>query len=231
MLALALVIAFILAPSMGASPNTSQMKSEKALEYISQKYAVPKEQLMIVNEKEANFPMSNQKIWEAKIVDIKSIEVFGVAFNDLGNIIDPKAVKTKESAEYARKYGKQEVDLYEKLQKIQPDEKIKVALWLTPINITLQQPYNRADEKARGEFLAAYKRDIAEKEKPVIDALEAVGFRALYTSRYAPLIYAEIPKNFILELEKRDDIDAVYISRTYKLTKTLTWGMQLGLLV
>lgn len=90
---------------------------------------------MIVNEREANFPLSNQKIWETKIIDMKSTEVYGVAFDDLGNIIDPKAVKTNESAEHARKYGKLEVDLYDKLQKIQSEEKIKVALWLTPINI------------------------------------------------------------------------------------------------
>ncbi len=217
LLAAALLIAVVFVPSMGANPNANQTRSEKALEYISQKYAMPKEQLMIANEKEADFPLSNQKIWEAKIVDIKSTEVYSVAYDDLGNIIDPKAVKTNESAEHARKYGKLEVDLYEKLQKIQPDEKIKVALWLKPMNITLQQkPYKRVDEKARGEFLAAYKQDIAEKEKPLIDALEAIGFKTLYISQYAPLIYAEIPRNVIIELEKRDDIDAIYISRTYK---------------
>lgn len=37
MLAVALVVALMLAPSMGANPNVSQTKSEKAMEYVSQK--------------------------------------------------------------------------------------------------------------------------------------------------------------------------------------------------
>lgn len=75
LLAAALLIAVALVPSLGANPNLSQTKSEKAMEYISQKYGIPKERLMIVNEVDTNYPLSNQKIWEAKIVDIKSTEV------------------------------------------------------------------------------------------------------------------------------------------------------------
>ncbi len=47
LLAAALLVAAVIVPSMGASPNAGQTKSEKALEYVSQKYAVPKERLSL----------------------------------------------------------------------------------------------------------------------------------------------------------------------------------------
>ncbi len=115
LLAGVLLAAVILVPSM-ASPNANQTKSEKALEYISQKYAIPKEQLMIVNEKEANFPLSNQKIWSVKILDTKTKEAYSVDLDEAGNIADIKAVKTLEQAKYREKYGKKEIELHEKLQ-------------------------------------------------------------------------------------------------------------------
>ncbi len=59
LLAAALLLAVVLAPAMSANPNVAKTKSEKALEHISQKHAIPKEQLMVTNEKEANFPLSN----------------------------------------------------------------------------------------------------------------------------------------------------------------------------
>lgn len=218
LLVAALLAAAVLVPSMGASPDVSKTKSEKALEYIAQKYAIQKEQLLIVNENEAIFPLSNQKIWDTKIVDRKSAEVYSVSLDELGNIVDQKVIQIQESAEYVKKYGKLEIDLYEKLQKMQPDERIKVAIWLTPINMNTHSKLDNSkiDEKTYGDFLVVYKRTIAEKEKTVKDTIEARGFKTIYTSQYAPLIFAELSKNMIVELEKRIDINAIYISRTYQ---------------
>ncbi len=64
LLATAVLLAIIFAPSISATANKT--KSEKALEHISQKHGIPKEQLMIINEKEANFHLSNQKLWCVK---------------------------------------------------------------------------------------------------------------------------------------------------------------------
>lgn len=215
---MALLVGVVFMSSTGAS-SKEITKSEKALDYISQKYSIPKEQLIIVNEGYANYPLSNQKIWKTKIVDRKSTETYGVSFDELGNIVDPNVVKANESAEYAKKYGKLEIELYEKLQKIQPDEWIKVAIWLTPIDINMPiKPDNsEVDETTHEEFLVSYNQAIAIKNKPVIDALEAKGFKLIYASQYAPLIFAELPNKAILEVEKRADVDTIYLSRNYEL--------------
>jgi hypothetical protein len=107
LLAAVLLIAVIFAPSIGANPNVNQTKSEKALEYISQKHAIPKEQLMIVNEKEANFPMSNQKIWSVKILDPKTKEAYSLDLDEAGNVIDLKATEALENAKICRKIRKE----------------------------------------------------------------------------------------------------------------------------
>jgi len=61
------LLAIIIALSMSA--NADKTKSEKALDYISQKHGIQKERLIVTNEREANFSLSNQKIWSINILD------------------------------------------------------------------------------------------------------------------------------------------------------------------
>lgn len=217
LLAIGLLIT-VVTPSMSVASDIGQTKSEKALDYISQKNGVVKERLMVVNEGYTNYVLTNQKIWDAKIIDRNSTDVYSVTLDENGNVIDPNIVKAKESAEYIRKYGKLEIDLYEKLQKTHPDERIKVVIWLTPVDTKTQpKPDNReVDEKTHGEFVSNSKWAIREKEKPIVDMLEARGLKVIYTSDYAPLIFTELTRHTIEELEKRSDVDEVYLSREYK---------------
>ena len=101
---------------------------------------------------------------------------------------------------------------------MQPDESVKVAIWLTSTGLNAQpKPDNsEVDEKTHAESLAASRKNIADKERAVINALGARGFKVIYASQYAPLVFAELPKNAILELEKMTGVDMIYISRTYE---------------
>jgi hypothetical protein len=54
------------------------------------------------------------------------------------------------------------------------------------------------------------------REKPLLDYLNSKGFEISYVSRYAPLVYAVLPKDEILAIQKREDVVRIYLSRIYE---------------
>ena len=49
--------------------------------------------------------------------------------------MDGEAIRKAEGETYLKKYGKLEPDLYDRLQVLDDGEKIKVSIWLTPVDI------------------------------------------------------------------------------------------------
>ncbi len=207
------LLAVIFAPPMSAGMDKT--KSEKALEHISQKYGIPKEQLVITNEKEANFSLSNQKIQSVNILDSKGKELYHVDLDEAGNVTDIKAAKTLEYAKYREKYGKKEIELYEKLQKMNPDDTVEVGIWLSPI-VDTSQPKSEISKKEYKEMLDAKRLAYEQKEKPVLDILKAKNINIRYASQYAPLIYAQVPVKLIADVENIPEVDGIYLSREFK---------------
>ncbi len=215
LLAAVLLIAVTLVPSMGASPNVNQTKSEKALEYISQKHGIPNEQLMVTNEKEANFPLINQTIWSVNILDPQTKEFYYVDLDEAGNIADIKAIKALEYSKYREIYGKKEIALHEKLQKMNPEDTVEVGIWLSPI-IDTPKPEREISDQEYKEILDAKRRAYAQKEKPVIAILKAKNINIRYASQYAPLIYAQVPVKLMAEVENIPEVDGIYLAREFQ---------------
>jgi len=214
LLAAMLLISVVFVPAVSASPSGNDAKSEKALEYISQKYGIAREQLIVVTEKEANFHLSNQKIWSVKILDTKTTEVYGVDLDEAGNNINIKAVEESETAKYNEKYGKKEIELHEKLQKLNPDDTVEVGIWLSPMKDT-PKPSSEISEREYREMLDAKRKISAQKEKPVIDKLKAKNINIRYASQYVPLIYAQVPVKLIAGVENIPEVDGIYLAREF----------------
>ncbi len=157
---------------------------------------MPKERLKITNEREANFPLTNRKIWSVNILDSKGKEFYYVDLDEAGNEADIKAAKALENAKYREKYGKKEIELHEKLQKMNPDDMVEVGIWLSPI-ATPQFPDREISEQEYKEILDVNRKIYAEKEKPVLDILKAKNINIRYASQLAPLIYAQVPVKLI----------------------------------
>ncbi len=213
LLAAAVLLAVIFASSVSANANTT--KSEKALDHISQKHGIPKEQLIITNEDVANFPLSNQKFWRVKILDPKTKESYYVDIDEAGNITDIKAAKALEYTKYREKYGKKEIALHEKFQKMKPDDMVEVGIWLSPIKDE-PKPEREISEKEYREILDAKRKAYEQKEKPVLDILNAKNINIRYASQYAPLIYAQAPVKLVAEIENIPEVDGIYLSREFK---------------
>lgn len=214
---MATLVLLLLFGSTFVAANGQTSNSEKAIEHVSKKQDLPKEQLMIVNEGQANYPLTEMKIWRAKILDKKSGSVYGVDIDEAGNIIDNiREIGAKEKDAYVKKYGKLEPELHKHLQNMTLNETIKVEIWLTSSEIDKPKPEGKMSEKEYNDRVAEKKKTYALKQKPVVDFLRAKGFNIIYTSRYAPSIFAELPKSVITELENRADVDIIYISRVYE---------------
>ncbi len=213
LLVAAVLLTIIFAPSMSATVDKT--KSEKALDYISQKHGIPKERLKITNEKEANLPLSNQKIWSVNILDSKGKEFYYVDLDEAGNMADIKAAKALEYAKYREKYGKKEIALHEKLQKMKPDDTVEVSIWLGPV-VTPPFPEREINEQEYKEILEAMRKVYAEKGKPVLDILKAKNITIRYASPYAPLIYAQVPVKLMAEVENVSDVDGIYLAREFR---------------
>lgn len=124
-------------------------------------------------------------------------------------------------------------DLYKHLQSISSEDKIKVAIWLKPIdkdkiekriiskypNLKLigvkpaEDTNMAAYNKFYKELREAKKKAYSIREKQVIEYLKKKGIDVIYASKYAPLIFAQLPKNVIFELERREDVIKIDLSR------------------
>jgi len=224
-------------------PKEASENAKKAFKHIVKTQGISEEQLEIVNEGHATFSLTKQKLWAGKVRDKKTGEIYGIYLDKNGNIADFKKAKEKENKAYKDKYGKLEPALYEKLQDMDSDDKIKVAIWLTPIDSekieksvlskrsnvktfngriipSKEKPENKGistSEEAKeikDEIFAEKKKAYKAKEKPLIDELNKKGFDVGYASIAAPVVFANLTKKEIFALEKRKDVDTIYLSKT-----------------
>ncbi|MCK4405664.1 MAG: DNRLRE domain-containing protein [Hadesarchaea archaeon] len=222
---------------------------ETALRYISQKHGIPRESLEVVKEGWANYPFTGRRIWSAWIMDkryrtdpgfCKYVDL--VHIDETGNFVNIDNIEAQEREEYLIKYGKFEPELHKLLQGMGADDRVRVWIWLTPIdhdeiikNVMARYPEAegkvvngrpivingkagedsiRLADKISEEILQDEKRALKLKGKLVIDFIRAQGFDTSYASEYAPIIFAELPKWMLTKVAEGSDVQAVYLQRS-----------------
>ncbi len=150
-----------------------------------------------------------------KILNPQTKESYYVNIDESGNEADIKVVKELEYMRYREKYGKKEIALHEKLQKMNQNDMVEVGIWLNPIKDE-PKPEREISEKEYKEILDAKRKVYAEKEKPVLDILKAKNINIRYASQFAPLIYAQVPVKLMPEVENIPEIEGIYLSREFK---------------
>jgi hypothetical protein len=125
-------------PLSGTSPPPPSQEARQALNYVAEQYAVPLEDLLLVNEDELSYPLTGRSFRALVIVDRRPPQVTGerFAYNLLidlatGEIVeDINAVQAAEDAAYRDKYGKLHPTLYDRLQEVTDDTMLPVAIWV-----------------------------------------------------------------------------------------------------
>lgn len=241
LLAVALLLSAVFAMAVSSAPLEDSQREKQmdkfeeiALQHVSQTHGIPVEQLLIAGKTQAYYQLTDQKFWCVKVLDKESGNIYGVDMDIDGNIVDIRKAEKEEHEAYKNKYGKLAPDLYEHLQKVtDPNETIKVAIWLTPIDsgkiideitskhpdvkTTKGKPLPDTDMKKYDivykEIMAAKEQACSLKEKAIIDYLEGKGFNVIYASKVVPLVWVELPKSEILTLQERNDVGAIYLSK------------------
>ena len=135
-------------------------------------------------------------------------------------------------------YQKLNPDLYMKIKDMNPEDRIKISIFLKfpdRDNIKIKNlKYYKENLKLMGlrptaltnkslykefykELMQAKKELVLLREKPVIEFMEEHDAKILYVSKYAPLIFAEVPSKLVFELVERDDIARIDLCRKVNL--------------
>jgi len=118
--------------------NDTELDYENiALQYVSKTHGIPVEELTVSHKVQPHYWVIDKKMWCMKI-DMKKwnlnkgpLPMFDEVCVDLdGNIVNESEFREQDKKAYREKYGKLEPDLYYRLQSMQPNETIKVSIWL-----------------------------------------------------------------------------------------------------
>ena len=123
-----------------------------ALRYVADRYQLPIADLLVVNEHERRYPLTN-RTFEAVTIWIKdrpdSPEFKLLVDTESGRVEeDIDAIEVAEQEAYRAKYGKLHPTLYERLQTVTDTEKLPVAVWAAP-NLNTRTQKQVFDELVR----------------------------------------------------------------------------------
>ncbi len=155
------------------------------IEKMAVRENIPMERLEILNSLDMTLE-TGDKLRSLKIADKESGKIYEIVTDVNGKEVGKDKVEQQEIASYKKRYGKKTIELNTELDKKIDSDKTVVGIWLSE-NKSLS---------------------IESIEKPVISEIENKG-KIIYASKYSPLIYAELTKKDIRELEKRNDIEII----------------------
>ena len=187
-----------------------------ALEHVSAREGIPMENLTLINEAFATFPLTGRTLWGAKMLDEKSSAVYGVYLDEAGRAAEIDAVSEAEAAEKSERYGKLDPELADRVSTMRSDEKVVIWVWLTEPSMDRSRFQGNLSEEQHQELLSLQRSTYAAHEAPVIDFLKAQDSTVVYASQYAPVVFAEVSRETIQDLGKRPDVVSMDITREYE---------------
>ncbi len=212
------------------------VRQAAALQAISQENDIPMERLHMFRETGLFDAVTGEKAWHITIEDAEGVQTYHhLVIDENGKKYGYKEYLAQREKNKYEKYGKLNPSLYELLQNREPEDMVKVWIWLNcdagpalqavaekypeaklegtrPSRETDQETYNQV----QAEMKQARKQAYRAIQQPVIDLIQSRGYKVITISNAAPSICTEIPKSFIMELEKRDDVASIFQSLTYQ---------------
>lgn len=175
---------------------SSEMTS-KIIEKIANRENIPSGRLEVLKAGKAKFEVTNKELIEVKVVDKESGDIYGISVDTKGNEVNKNTVEQQEEVAYRQIYGKLTKELHEELLSKNNADKTNVGIWLSG-GTDVEQNKGEKDSIAKHEAI----------EAPIIAEIKKKG-KIRYASQYAPLIYAELSKKAIEELEARGDVEVI----------------------
>ena len=178
--------------------GTNVVGNDVAIEKIASRENIPKGRLEVLTLRKIK-RTKDVELVTTKVADKDSGRIYEIITDIKGNEVDKNDIEQQEGAEYHKRYGKKTRELYEETTKKRDKDKIRVGIWLNTGNIDTEESKGHEASKARHKSIDA----------PIIEAMKKMGVNIAYASIYSPLIYAELNKKEIEDLEKREDVEII----------------------
>lgn len=222
------------------NPSPSSEWAQQALRYVAERYNVPLESLLVVNEHERRYPLTGRTFRAFVVLDTGTPE--SPAYSLLIDLAtgrveeDIAAVQAAEDAAYLARYGKLQVALHDRLQEVTDDTVLPVAIRVaghekqrTTMELWAElaaqfpeaaealargtKPMDVEDREVAERIWEAYRRMWAEDVAKRTQPLVAWlrGQGFSVESTGMPSLTATLPKRAILEIATRDDVAMIYL--------------------
>ena len=225
-------------PPSPAPPSSPSKEALQALAYVAERYGLPPENLSVANEHQRDYPLLGRNFRAVTIHDRGGTGFYPLLV-DLDNDRieeDVPAIERAAAAAYRARYGKFHPALYERLQQIDDDEVLPVAIWSgappgrsqAQLYMTLAAhfpeamealarsgiPFDVGDSALAERIREAYIQMLAEDTRArlarLVQHLEAHGVQ-MQTFGEVPTIAARLSKRLILELSQQADVGMIFL--------------------
>ncbi len=193
--------------------------TEGMLRHVAATRDLARENLEVVHETLWVLPLTEQTLHMAKVMDRATGNIYGVAADASGDIVDEQVLQAAERQAYLARYGKLSPDLFDRMQQTTPDETIPVLIWLDEqgqVPSALRFASEQRDAISAAEVKAAQIRyrdqvsaALARVQAPVRAHIATLNGQGTYPSHFAPIILTELSPPAIQALEARSDV--VYV--------------------
>ena len=232
-------------PTPPPTPGPSQA-AQAVLTYIANQEDIPVDTLRVVDDHPTEYPNLGRQFQVVTVVDTRPQGQAYKLLVDLqsGRIEeDVSALLAAEARAHQTRYGKLQPALYERLQSLDDEETLPVAIWVAASpgqDLAEQQatafavlaarypevrevmerfgkPMDVSDpalrQRVESEYLALLADQTEARTQPLVTEL---GRRGVTIATYAgmPSFTAVLPKRVILELARRPDVSAIYLIET-----------------
>lgn len=232
------------APSPTPIPSPTPLSgpskaAQKALAHIAQHKDIPPQKLVVVTDHPTVYPNLGRKFQVVTILDTRSEGRFYSLLVDLDNGYieeDLATVREAEEKAYLNRYGKLEPALYRRLQEVDDDEVLPVAIWVAGESQHSQEdlfaavaarfpeaqaalarsgkPWDVEDPELAARIKAEYNRlsvtDTAARIEPLVKYLKQRGAE-IRTYGTLPSVTAWLTKRQILGLSRYDEVGMIYL--------------------
>ena len=225
-------------PSPTPVPEPSEA-AQKALAYIAQRRGISPQEMVVITDHPTVYPSLGRKFQVVTILDTRPEGRFYSLLVDLdsGRIEEElAAIRAAEERAYLDRYGKLEPTLYRRLQEIDDDEALPVAIWVAGKPQHSQEdlfaavaaqfpeaqaalsrsdkPWDMEDPELAARIKAEYNRlsaaNTAVRIEPLVTHFRQRGIEVT-TYGTLPSVTARLTKRQILELAQHDKVGMLYL--------------------
>lgn len=132
-------LSFLLLMCLSSSAHADEPLADAILKIVAGEQNIEQSGLQIATIEARPFPLTGITLYQAKVVNTATGEVYRVVVDETATKQDVDAARNAELAAYQDQYGSLDPALYERLQTMADDERLMVTIWLRADNVVFPE--------------------------------------------------------------------------------------------